>query len=69
MTIGYAFLLFKSESSIHKLLLSCKSEGDKHFIYMPTSNLTKKKVYLLVFSVYVKKVEMHCRYSWRITIT
>lgn len=41
---GYAFLLFKNESSVHKLLLACKPEGDKHFIYMPTSTLTKKKV-------------------------
>lgn len=44
---GYAFLLFKFESSVHKLLLSCKPEGEKHFIYMPTPTptLAKKKVF------------------------
>ena len=29
--LGYAFLLFKEESSVHKLLRSCWCEGEKHF--------------------------------------
>ncbi|XP_064382490.1 translational regulator orb2-like [Halichondria panicea] len=41
---GYAFLLFKDESSVHKLLFSCSSESNKYFIYIPTNTMTKKKV-------------------------
>ena len=37
-------MLFKNESSVHKLLISCIPEGEKYFIYMPSSNLSKKKV-------------------------
>ena len=41
---GYAFLLYKEESSVHKLLLSCTSEADKYFISIPTSAFGRKKV-------------------------
>ena len=41
---GYAFLLFKEESSVHKLLVFCFPEGDKFFIYIPLGSLNRKKV-------------------------
>ena len=44
---GYAFLLFREESSVHKLLLSCMQEGNKYFLYIPTSVLGSKKVSLM----------------------
>ncbi len=47
--IGYAFLLFKEELSVHKLLTNCFSEGEKLFTYvkyLTSGTLTKKKVYI-----------------------
>ena len=51
---GYAFLLFKEESSVHKLLFSCSQEGDKRFIFIPTSAISRKKVRKKTF--YYKRI-------------
>ena len=45
--LGYAFLLFKEESSVLSLLHACFSEEDKYFIYIPSGTQTKKKVEVL----------------------
>jgi hypothetical protein len=46
---GYAFLLFKLESSVHKLLFSCKAEGEKLIFYI----LPKKKVFFRDGNIHV----------------
>ena len=48
--LGYAFLLFQEENSVHKLVLACVSEGDKMFTYinyMSATGPVRKKVRLL----------------------
>ena len=45
--LGYAFLLFQEENSVHKLVLACVSEGDKMFTYinyMSATGPVRKKV-------------------------
>lgn len=42
---GYAFLLFKNETSVHSVLKSCVYEGDKFFLHIPTLSMGRKKVW------------------------
>ena len=54
--IGYAFLLFKDETSVHQLLTNCFSEGEKLFTYvkyLTSGTITRKKV-----SAYFLKVNL-----------
>lgn len=41
--IGYAFLLFNEEESIHKLVMSCLEEDDKHYMYISSPTYKEKK--------------------------
>ncbi|XP_065882912.1 cytoplasmic polyadenylation element-binding protein 1-like isoform X2 [Dysidea avara] len=41
---GYAFLLFSEEESIHKLVMSCLEEDDKHYMYISSPTYKEKKV-------------------------
>lgn len=41
---GYAFLLFNEEESIHKLVMSCLEEDDKHYMYISSPTYKEKKV-------------------------
>ena len=50
LSLGYAFLLFKEEHSVHKLLSNCISEGEKLFTfvrYVTSGIVTRKKVTIL----------------------
>jgi len=42
--VGYAFLLFTEEESIHKLVMSCLEEDDKHYMYISSPTYKEKKV-------------------------
>ncbi len=57
--IGYAFLLFKDETSVHQLLTNCFSEGEKLFTYvkyLTSGTITRKKVsaYFFKCALYLK---------------
>ena len=45
--IGYAFLLFNEEESIHKLVMSCLEEDDKHYMYISSPTYKEKKVIII----------------------
>ena len=42
--IGYAFLLFANESSVHKLIKSCLLQGDKLYLFVSSLTHQDKKV-------------------------
>lgn len=51
-TLGYAFLLFNEEESIHKLVMSCLEEDDKHYMYISSPTYKEKKV--KAFTVFIE---------------
>jgi hypothetical protein len=41
---GYAFLLFRQEIAVHKLLQACLQQEDKFFVFLSSTSLKDKKV-------------------------
>ena len=44
--LGYAFLLFRDEVSVHRLVKSCLTDEGKLFMYVSSVTQTNKKVRL-----------------------
>lgn len=44
VTTGYAFLLFRDEISVHRLVKSCLSEEGKLYMYVSSLTQSNKKV-------------------------